>query len=104
MRNCYRCRTLVDESERGGDGCPSCADWAPFDPQARGARRLDAYYYSFEPTGVDAIDNILAAVAAAGKAFHNTDQWQECPYTQSESCAEAIQRMADEAAAACEVT
>ncbi len=39
--------------------------------------RLDAYYYYFEPTGVEAIDNILSAVATAGKAYHHTDNWTE---------------------------
>ena len=39
--------------------------------------QLNAYYFSFEPTGVEEIDAILAAVAAAGKAFHNTSQWTE---------------------------
>ena len=38
---------------------------------------LCAYYYSFEPTGDEAIDAILAAVAAAGKAAHHTDMWTE---------------------------
>lgn len=39
--------------------------------------RLSAYYYSFEPTGVPEIDNILSAVACAGKAFHNTSDWND---------------------------
>lgn len=39
--------------------------------------RMDAYYYSFEPTGVEAIDRILSAVACAGKAFHHTEEWNE---------------------------
>jgi len=37
--------------------------------------RMDAYYYSFERTGNDAIDKILSAVACAGKAYHNTESW-----------------------------
>ena len=37
--------------------------------------RLNAYYYAFNPTGVEAIDRILSAVACAGKAFHSTDDW-----------------------------
>lgn len=36
---------------------------------------LSAYWYSFEPTGITAIDRILAAVAHAGKAHHNTIDW-----------------------------
>ena len=39
--------------------------------------RMDAYYYSFEPTGNSAIDTILSAVACAGKAYHHTDCWQD---------------------------
>ena len=44
--------------------------------------RMDAYYYSFDPTGDADIDRILSAVACAGKAFHHTIDWQdECgPY------------------------
>lgn len=38
---------------------------------------LDAYYYSFEPTGVDAVDTILSAVANAGAGYHNTEDWRE---------------------------
>lgn len=39
--------------------------------------RLDAYYYGFSSTGVDAIDKILSAVACAGKAYHCTKDWHE---------------------------
>lgn len=48
-----------------------------------GCRRDDgswfmcAYYYSFEPTGVDAIDAILSEVASAGKAYHHTESWTD---------------------------
>ena len=63
--------------------------------------RMDAYYYGFEPTDVQEIDQILSAVAWAGKAFHSTDQWQEeieyGPY-QNESPQDYIQRMANNAA------
>ena len=38
---------------------------------------MDAYYYSFEPTGNDAIDALLSEVARAGKAYHHTDNWCE---------------------------
>ena len=37
--------------------------------------RMDAYYYSFERTGVDVIDKILSAVACAGKSRHHTQDW-----------------------------
>lgn len=39
--------------------------------------RMSAYYYSFRPTGNEAIDRILSAVACAGKAFHHTESWNE---------------------------
>lgn len=39
--------------------------------------KMDAYHYGFEPTGVQEIDFILCAVASAGKAFHNTSQWND---------------------------
>lgn len=43
--------------------------------------RMDAYYYSFESTGVPEIDLILSAVACAGKAYHHTMCWQdECEW------------------------
>lgn len=38
---------------------------------------LYAYYYGFNETGVREIDLILAAVAAAGKAYHHTESWNE---------------------------
>lgn len=40
-------------------------------------RNLESYYYSFRPTGIDAIDAILEAVALAGTRFHNTSDWQD---------------------------
>ena len=39
--------------------------------------RMNAYYYSFESTGIEGVDKILSAVARAGKAFHHTDQWSD---------------------------
>lgn len=59
--------------------------------------QLRAYYYSFTTTGNADIDDILEAVAAAGKAYHHTEDWSEenhdgIPY------AEAIQLAADAAA------
>ena len=42
---------------------------------------MEAYYYSFEPTGVEAIDRILSAAACAGKAAHHTRDWMESGYT-----------------------
>lgn len=49
------------------------------------AMRLNAYYYSFEPTGVEAIDRILSAIACAGKAFHLTEDWNDQVYDLDEN-------------------
>lgn len=76
--------------------------------------RMDAYYYSFAPTGELAIDRILSAIACAGKAFHHTDSWTEEAYDGSApephrgaTPVEWIQNAADDAAgelrARCEV-
>lgn len=43
-------------------------------------RRMSAYYFRFDPTGDDAVDRILSAVAWAGKAFHHTEEWNETAY------------------------
>ena len=65
-------------------------------------RRMRAYYYGFKPTGVEAIDLILHAIACAGKAYHHTDQWnEECSgYGEciGNSPIEWIQNAADQAA------
>lgn len=65
--------------------------------------RLNAYYYGFSATGHPLIDIILSAVACAGKAYHHTDNWNEeiRPYEeafQGSTCAEWIQRAAEDAA------
>lgn len=63
--------------------------------------RMDAYYYSFERTGVGVIDAILSAVATAGKAYHNTSEWAEGWSDEDSgdtSHAARIQAAADEAA------
>jgi hypothetical protein len=69
-------------------------------------RRMDAYYYAFDATGVDCVDKILSAVACAGKAYHHTDGWNDdagpyCDHT-GETPVEWIQNAAKEAAAALE--
>jgi hypothetical protein len=66
--------------------------------------QMDAYYYSFEPTGDDGVNLILSAVASAGSAFHHTDGWRDElePYNKrfSGKCpADWIQGAANEAAA-----
>lgn len=67
--------------------------------------RMNAYYYSFTPTGVEAIDRILSAVACAGKAYHHTDSWSDetVPYEDvfRGACpVDWIQNAANDAAAA----
>lgn len=60
----------------------------------------------FEPTGVEAIDLILSAVASAGKGYHHTDGWSEpfnwqgsrAPF-RGDSYIEWIQNAANDAAA-----
>lgn len=62
---------------------------------------LNAYYYSFESTGNQAIDRILAAVAYAGKAFHHTEDWGGAWWSDEDegpTMAELIQEFANEAA------
>ena len=41
----------------------------------RDNNKLSAYYYGFTSTGDPDIDLILAAVAAAGKGYHHTQDW-----------------------------
>jgi hypothetical protein len=65
--------------------------------------RMDAYYYGFTRTGVDAVDLVLSAVACAGKAFHHTESWmdQSRPYNdehRGETPAEWIQNAASDLA------
>ena len=48
----------------------------PLDPNAR----MEAYYYSFDNTGIGAIDNILSQVATAGKWAHHTESWWDEPW------------------------
>jgi hypothetical protein len=66
--------------------------------------RLNAYYYSFHPTGDEMIDRILSAVACAGKAFHHTEDWDTelHPYEdflRGSTVVEWIQNAANDAAA-----
>lgn len=71
-------------------------------------RRMDAYYYQFDQTGVDWVDKILSAVACAGKSFHHTDMWRDEEWPNGDcwnheghsgkSCIEMIQNAANEAA------
>lgn len=61
--------------------------------------RMDAYYYGFTPTGMRCIDEILSAIACAGKAYHHTDRWNDSDDGEP-SYAELIQEAANRAAEA----
>lgn len=62
--------------------------------------RMDAYYFGFSLTGVREIDEILSAVACAGKSYHHTEWWGESDEDNDEpSWAQVIQEAADRAAA-----
>lgn len=64
-------------------------------------RRMDAYYFGFEPTGVPAIDAILSAVANAGSGYHHTEDWDDevtYRWDGGHSYVDVIQAAANEAA------
>ena len=66
--------------------------------------RMNAYYYSFDPTGQPAIDAILSAVAHAGKGYHHTESWRDdgewSRWGEGRSVVDVIQAAANEAALA----
>jgi len=64
----------------------------------KATRGLDAYYFSFESTGVEAIDRVLWAIAYAGKAYHHTNGWKDELSGLGLSSEELIQKAADMAA------
>lgn len=68
-------KKLPDTSYPWGQMPPPTKEQFSFLAKAHRRRHgsLNAYYFSFEPTGVDAIDEILAAVAHAGRAYHHTE-------------------------------
>ena len=60
---------------------------------------MDAYYYSFNHTGSNVVDGILSAVACAGKAFHNTSEWNdEIEWDNNKTPVEKIQEAAERTA------
>ena len=56
-----------------------------------GNLKLDAYYYGFDQTGVDAVDIILSAVAHAGKLAHHTEAWREHFCWRDNKCAPHVE-------------
>ncbi|QBI98763.1 hypothetical protein SEA_BOBBY_133 [Mycobacterium phage Bobby] len=59
--------------------------------------RMQAYYYSFEPTGLAVVDRILSAVASAGAAAHHTMDWND-PWSDEITQEDQIQLVANESA------
>lgn len=43
--------------------------------ERRPENQFYGYHISFEPTGCDAVDTILKAVALAAKGYHETEFW-----------------------------
>jgi hypothetical protein len=66
------------------------------------AYEFRAYYFGFDSTGNEIIDNILQEICRAGKAYHNTGQWnKENEYSEDKrSYVERIQDAANIAAKA----
>jgi hypothetical protein len=56
-------------------------------------KNLNAYYYSFTPTGDDDVDLILAAVAYVGNISHHTEKWSD--NILGVSCVDVIQEAAN---------
>src|SRR5690554_5277463 len=63
----------------------------------RGDNRMSAYFFGFDSTTSDAVNDVLAAVAFAGKAFHSTEQWGDDDYMPF-TMVDLIQATANEAA------
>lgn len=55
---------------------------------------LDSYYFCFDATGNEAIDDVLKAVAFAGKHSHSTDEWGDEIFGCSFSCTDLIKHIA----------
>ena len=82
---------------------PTPAQSPTLPPQVEGVlvdfgRRLDAYYYGFDATTSVVIDDILSAVAIAGKMYHATECWNE-EQPDGMSPVDVIQETANRAAA-----
>lgn len=64
------------------------------------------YYVGWDATGVTEVDQVLAALGYATKAYHNTSDWHDemdhtyRPIRRGESCVDFIQRVANASAAA----
>lgn len=81
---------------------PTLVDLAALDAlESPGDLRMDAYYYGFDATGYRPVDEILSAVARAGKAYHHTESWygSDSPNFPMENVVQPIQEAANRAAA-----
>ncbi len=71
---------------------------APWRRRSHG-RQFDGYYIHFETTGVEDVDEVLRAVAYAGKSYHNIEGWADDENKQDgKTCVEWIQEAAQNAA------
>lgn len=57
-------------------------------------KSINSYYFSFSPTRSEEINEILRTVAAAGKSYHHTEDWEDG----EPSCVDDIQDAANVAA------
>lgn len=77
----------------------NAAGWRRTEGPKAGEWFLDAYYYSFDPTGHDLVDELLSALAWAGKRYHYTGDWNNPAGDDEPSSIEEIQAAAHRIAA-----
>lgn len=63
-------------------------------------RYMRAYFHEFTPTGVDAVDAVLEAIALAGKGYHYTGDWTDADQYGPDGYWSLIQLVANNAAVA----
>lgn len=63
-------------------------------------RYMRAYFHEFTPTGVDAVDAVLEAIALAGKGYHYTGDWTDADQYGPDGYWSLIQLVANNAAGA----
>lgn len=88
---------MSDESKQKLDAPEICAECGAYKIPGEEYHRCAfyAYYYGFSKTGDPGVDAILQAVAAAGKAYHHTEDWGD---GENDGYAGRIQRAANYAA------
>lgn len=61
--------------------------------------KIPSYYYSFDVTGCDPVDEILSAVASASAMYHHTEYWNNSDFCNDGlSPVDRIQNAANQAA------